>query len=210
MRRLRRLVLSSIVTVGNYEYGFFWYLYQDASIEFEVKLTGVLSTGAVPTGETPQPRRRRRARLYGPNHQHFFCVRLDMDVDGPANTVVEVNSEASPPGQENPYGNAWIAKPTPLRREAEAQRSLDLASARYWRITNPNRLNELGEPVAYRSGARRERTPLPSRGLADPAARPLRDQPSLGHPLPPGGALRRRRLPEPEPRPRRVAAMGQG
>jgi primary-amine oxidase len=150
VRRMRRLVLSSIVNVGNYEYGFFWYLYQDGSIEFEVKLTGVLSTGAFPAGEKPRYGAAVAPGLYGPNHQHFFCLRLDMDVDGPANTVVEVNSEASPPGQENPYGNAWIAKPTPLRREAEAQRSVDLASARYWRITNPSRLNELGEPVAYR------------------------------------------------------------
>ena len=150
VRRMRRLVLSSIVTVGNYEYGFYWYLYQDASIEFEVKLTGVLSTGAVPTGEKPSHGVAVAPGLYGPNHQHFFCVRLDLDIDGSANTVVEVNSEASPPGQENPYGNAWIAKPTPLRKEAEAQRSLDLSSARYWRITNPNRPNELGEPVAYR------------------------------------------------------------
>ena len=150
VRRMRRLVLSSIVNVGNYEYGFFWHLYQDASIEFEVKLTGVLSTGAFPAGEEPRHGAAVAPGLYGPNHQHFFCVRLDMDVDGPENTVVEVNSEASPPGPENPYGNAWTTKATPLRREAEGQRRVDLASARHWRITNPNRFNELGEPVGYR------------------------------------------------------------
>jgi primary-amine oxidase len=150
VRRMRRLVLSSIVTVGNYEYGFYWYLYQDASIEFEVKLTGVLSTGAFPTGAKPSHGVAVAPGLYGPNHQHFLCVRLDMDVDGPANTVVEVNSEASPPGPANPYGNAWVAKATPLGSEAEGQRSVDQSSARYWRITNPNRVNELGEPVAYR------------------------------------------------------------
>ena len=31
--------------------------------------------------------------LYAPNHQHFFCVRMDMAVDGPLNTVVEVDSQ---------------------------------------------------------------------------------------------------------------------
>jgi len=62
----------------------------------------------------------------------------------------ERGPEAVPPAEENPYGNAWVARPKPLRSEAEAQRSVDLASARYWRITNPNRLNELGEPIAYR------------------------------------------------------------
>ena len=31
VRRSRRLVVSSIATVGNYEYGFFWYFYLDGS-----------------------------------------------------------------------------------------------------------------------------------------------------------------------------------
>ena len=50
VRRSRRLVISSFSAIGNYDYGFFWYLYQDGTIEFEVKLTGVLSTGAVAPG----------------------------------------------------------------------------------------------------------------------------------------------------------------
>ena len=51
VRRSRRLVISSIATVENYEYGFFWYLYQDGNIQFEVKLTGILSLAALNPGE---------------------------------------------------------------------------------------------------------------------------------------------------------------
>ena len=47
VRRSRRLVVSCFATVGNYEYGFFWYLYTDGTIQYEVKLSGVLSTGAL-------------------------------------------------------------------------------------------------------------------------------------------------------------------
>jgi len=43
VRRSRRLVISSVSTVENYEYGFFWYFYQDGNIQFEMKLTGILS-----------------------------------------------------------------------------------------------------------------------------------------------------------------------
>ena len=43
VRRSRRLVISFIATVGNYEYGFFWHLYQDGTIEFQVKLTGIVN-----------------------------------------------------------------------------------------------------------------------------------------------------------------------
>ena len=32
VRRSRRLVVSFISTVGNYEYGFFWYFYQDGTV----------------------------------------------------------------------------------------------------------------------------------------------------------------------------------
>lgn len=150
VRRMRRLAISSIVTLANYEYGFFWYLYQDGSIEFEVKLTGVLSTGAYRLGEKPEHGTRVAPGVYGPNHQHFFCIRLDADVDGESNTVVEVNSEAVPPGPDNPYGTAWVARETPLLTEGAAQRTVNPTSARFWRITNPGRLNEMGDPVSYR------------------------------------------------------------
>jgi primary-amine oxidase len=53
VRRSRRLVISSFSAIGNYDYGFFWYLYQDGTIAYEVKLTGVLSTGAIAPGERP-------------------------------------------------------------------------------------------------------------------------------------------------------------
>jgi primary-amine oxidase len=46
VRRSRRLVLSFFTTVDNYEYGFYWYFYQDGTIQYEVKLTGILLAAA--------------------------------------------------------------------------------------------------------------------------------------------------------------------
>src|SRR6202035_87721 len=46
VRRSRRLVVSSISTVGNYEYGFYWYFYLDGTMQLEGKLTGIMQTGA--------------------------------------------------------------------------------------------------------------------------------------------------------------------
>ncbi len=149
-RRMQRLVLSTIANVGNYEYGFFWYLYQDGSIELEAKLNGIMQTGVLRPAESPRYGVTISPGLYAPNHQHFFCARLDVAVDGANNTVTEVNSVALPTGPENPYGNAWIAQETPLRRESEAQRRLNAETARFWRITNPNEVSDLGAPTAYR------------------------------------------------------------
>ena len=100
VRRSRRLVISSIATVGHYDYGFFWYFYQDGSIEFQVKLTGILGTAAVPPDEAPKYGTLIAPQLNSHIHQHFFNMRLDMSVDGPNNSVYEVNTEAEPKGAE--------------------------------------------------------------------------------------------------------------
>ncbi|HET6866124.1 MAG TPA: tyramine oxidase, partial [Solirubrobacteraceae bacterium] len=71
VRRCRRLVVSSIVTVDNYEYAFYWYLYQDGTIESECKLTGIVLTSAVAPGERPRFGRLVEPGLSALNHQHF-------------------------------------------------------------------------------------------------------------------------------------------
>ncbi|MBD1910222.1 MULTISPECIES: primary-amine oxidase [unclassified Leptolyngbya] len=148
VRRSRRLVLSFIATVDNYEYGFFWYFYQDGTIQYEVKLTGILLCGALMDfqkyGTVVAP------ELNGLNHQHIFCMRLDFDIDGCPNTVYEVNSESAPPGPDNPMGNAFFATSTPLKTEQEAKRIIDPLKARYWKIVNPSVKNRLDQPVGFK------------------------------------------------------------
>ena len=119
VRRSRRLVVSSVHTVGNYEYGIFWYLYLDGSIQLEMKLTGILNTSAIVEGADVPHGRRIGRQLAAPHHQHLFCVRLDLDIDGTDNTVVQIDSEALPAGPDNPFGSAFVARETPLRRESE-------------------------------------------------------------------------------------------
>jgi len=150
VRRSRRLVISSFSTVENYEYGFFWYFYQDGNIQLELKLTGILSMGAVPAGVKPKYGNLVARQLYAPNHQHFFNVRLDFDLDGRNNSVYEVNVEAEPAGHENLYENAFYAKAVLLESESQAKANLNLEKSRFWKIVNHNRLNKVGEPVAYK------------------------------------------------------------
>ncbi len=150
VRRSRRLVISLIATVGNYEYGYYWYLYQDGTIQYEVKLTGIIAPAGIAPGEQPISGALVAPGLYGPHHQHYFNMRLDMMVDGPNNSVVEVNCEALPWGPENPNGNAWVPRETLLATESEAQRQIEPRTARYWKIINPSRRNGLGQPVGYK------------------------------------------------------------
>jgi len=150
VRRSRRLVISSVSTVENYEYGFFWYLYQDGNIQFEIKLTGILSLGSFPEGLKPKYGSLVAPQLYAPNHQHFFCVRCDFDLDGTSNSVYEVNILPDQLDSSNQFENAFYAKSTLLENELEARSDLHLESSRYWKIVNHQRKNHVGEPVAYK------------------------------------------------------------
>jgi primary-amine oxidase len=148
VRRSRRLVVSFIATVDNYEYGFFWYFYQDGTLQYEVKLTGILLCAAL--ANTPKYGTLVAPELNALNHQHFFNMRLDFDLDGLKNSVYEVNTEAEPLGPENPYGNGFFATSTLLPTEQAAQRTINPFTARYWKITNPSIVNRLGQPVGFK------------------------------------------------------------
>lgn len=150
VRRSRRLVLSSISTVGNYEYGFFWYFYQDGSMQFEVKLTGILHTEAIqpdmryPYGNLIAP------QLFAAHHQHFFNVRLDLMIDGVNNSVYEVDTLQMEKGPDNPYSNGFYAASTLLEKDSDTGRDLDLRSARSWKFVNPSQKNHVGDAVGYK------------------------------------------------------------
>uniref|UniRef100_A0A0E0P4Y0 Amine oxidase n=1 Tax=Oryza rufipogon TaxID=4529 RepID=A0A0E0P4Y0_ORYRU len=136
VRRSRRLTVSFICTIANYEYGFYWHFYQDGRIEAEVKLTGILSVGA------PMPREQRKygttiaPSLYAPVHQHFFVARMDMAVDCKPNEdynqVVEVNVNAECAGPNNMHNNAFYAEEKLLKSELQAMRDCHPSSARHW------------------------------------------------------------------------------
>lgn len=150
VRRSRRLVISFFATVGNYDYGFYWYLYQDGTIQLEAKLTGIIQTAAVMPGEKYAWGGMVDDNLGGPTHQHFFNVRMHMDLDGGGNTVTEHEFAQRPWGTDNPHGNAFDLKSRTLSRERDAAAIADGASGRYWKVTNPDSKNSVGNPVGYK------------------------------------------------------------
>jgi primary-amine oxidase len=150
VRRSRRLVVNSVATVGNYEYAFCWYLYLDGNIQLEVKLTGIVSPMAIEPGTEPQFANVVAPGVAAPHHQHLFNVRLDFDVDGPDNEIYEVEAETMPYGPDNPWGNAFRPHTTRLGSEVRAQRNVNAATSRCWKVVNPHVLNGLGQPVAYK------------------------------------------------------------
>lgn len=72
-----------------------------------------------------------------------------MQVDGPNNSVYEVNIVPEEES-DNPYGNAFYADSTLLPTEQAAQRLIDPMQGRYWKIVNPSKTNAMGYPTAYK------------------------------------------------------------
>lgn len=151
--RGRDLVMTFVVTIGNYDYGINWIFHQDGSMEVETALTGQLLVKATPatnpnttgagTGTIVAP------NLEAPNHQHFFNFRLDMDVDGVANSAVETSVKALPAGANNPAGNGFVESEMLLTNEAMAQRDLNFEEHREWEIINSEKENSLGGEIGY-------------------------------------------------------------
>ncbi|MBA0609221.1 hypothetical protein Godav_021312 [Gossypium davidsonii] len=176
VRRSRRLTVSFICTVANYEYGFYWHFYQaslfpsphmlnyfldlcywllqDGKIEAEVKLTGILSLGALQPGESRKYGTMIAPGLYAPVHQHFFVARMDMAIDckpGEAfNQVVEVNAKVEEPGENNIHNNAFYAEETLLKTELQAMRDCNPLTARHWIVRNTRTVNRSGQLTGYK------------------------------------------------------------
>ena len=121
VRRARRFVVSCICTVGNYEYGYYWYLHQDGSIAFEVKLTGVLHTTAVAPGTVG-------AALDGGRARRGRAVPPALPLRAPRHGRRRRRQprrrggvgERDPRGPDNPHGTSFRTRRTVLASESRA------------------------------------------------------------------------------------------
>lgn len=156
-RRARELVMTFVATISNYDYQIAWVFRQDGTIAMEASLTGIMLAKGV-AAQSHEGTHSDPKAVYGhlvapgvlaPHHQHFFNFRLDFDIDGTDNVLLEDNVRSKPAGPANPLGNAIDMTSTPLKTEKAAQRDMSLATARKWRVVSASARNELGMPTGY-------------------------------------------------------------
>ncbi|KAJ5092276.1 hypothetical protein NUU61_007146 [Penicillium alfredii] len=150
--RSRILVLQTIITVSNYEYIFAFHFGQDASIHYEIRATGILSTcpinieDKVPYGTVVAP------GVLAPYHQHLFCIRIDPAIDGTANSLQVEESNAMPinnPSIYNPFGVGYTTNSSIITEESGLD--LDFAKNRSFKIINEQKINPVtGTPVGFK------------------------------------------------------------
>jgi len=148
IRHARELVITFMTTVGNYDYGINYVFKLDGTLQVDTQLTGILLAKGTPDVENKCDKVCKtlvEGNVLAPPHQHFFNFRIDFDVDGPANSVAEVDVKALP----SPDSNAFGPVNTQIKHEKEGVRSLNLATARKWKVYNEASRNARNHPRGY-------------------------------------------------------------
>jgi len=83
------------------------------------------------------------------NHDHFFSFRLDLDVDGTANSFVKEQLRQQRLPDNHPRKSIWVTEPETLRTEQDARLHMSMEKPALWRVVNPSVKNPVGNPVGY-------------------------------------------------------------
>lgn len=151
--RDRKLVVSQILTAANYEYAFYHTFSLDGTYKLEVKLTGMLNTYCLHPSEESAPYGTEVAnRLDAQNHQHIFSLRVDPEINGQNNSVIQNDAlAASFSTDQNPYGNGFVSKKTLFKRATDGAASYCHETSRTWDIINPSKINPISKkPAGYK------------------------------------------------------------
>ena len=155
-QRARQLVLSAYTTLDNYDYLFHWIFNQDGAIDVQVQLTGMMNVrpggqghATAPDGSALHFAHTVAPRIDAPNHQHYFSWRLDLDVDGRANRLVELDTRNTQAALRDSSGEWFAMEERPLSSERAARRDMDFSRARRWVVVNADARNPLGQPTGY-------------------------------------------------------------
>jgi primary-amine oxidase len=143
-RYARELVVTWSAAIGNYTYGVEYVFRMNGEIDVNMNATGTtLNQGIGSAAEGNQYGTVVTPKIAAPAHQHFFNFRIDFDVDGTSNRVVEESAVST----AAPGGNAWKVLETTLG--TEGFRDANPATTRTWKVESTSRTNAVGEPTAY-------------------------------------------------------------
>lgn len=164
------LVARQIATIGNYDYTIDWEFQADGLIKVTVTMSGMVTVKAVhPKTKLDVPADGLES-LYGTYvsentvaviHDHFINFRLDMDVDGAANSFVEgrLHTVKVPP-EESWRKSVWEVKATTAKTELEGQYNSSTGAPAEYFVVNPSVRTRLGNTVSYKLVPRTSGVPL--------------------------------------------------
>ena len=149
------LVMRTIPSLGNYDYVIDWVLTESGAIRIDVGATGIDAVKGVTTRSIADPTAARdiahgalvAPNLVAVNHDHFLSFRLDLDIDGPENTLIEQRLETGTAADTPGGRSVWRVSEQPV--EAEGPLGEDGHRPAVWRVVNSNLTNRLGQHPGY-------------------------------------------------------------
>lgn len=151
------LVVRHIPTLGNYDYVVDYVFSPQGNIKLRVGSTGFDAAKSTAAKDMDAPEAAADAGFgnmiapytIAPFHDHYFNFRLDLDVDGENNTLVQdlfVPTDAPP---DSGRKTLWKVETKRYLKEGPIARSHDAERTGPLRVTNPDRKNALKQTVSY-------------------------------------------------------------
>jgi primary-amine oxidase len=156
----RQLVVSGEYAIGNDSYAVGYAFGLDGAIDVSVRALGTTLNKGIADGTADGASNPIAPLIAAPDHQHFVSFRIDFDVDGTANDLVEERSVERQGGS----GNVFVIQATGVTKEAS--RDPDPAAALSWRVLSRERTGALGRPTGYRLTPTDWALPLSDPGFA--------------------------------------------
>ena len=111
------LVVRAISSIAHYDYVFDWIFGPSGEIEIRIGATGIDAVKALAGTENAPEGNRVTPDLIAVLHDHFFSLRLDLDIDGPRNTLVRESFSVNH-ARDNTFGRSyWQLSPTEVLSE---------------------------------------------------------------------------------------------
>ena len=151
----RELVVRWISTVGNYDYMFDWVFAENGTIGINAGATGIEAVKGVRSRTMQDATAAEDTRygtlldhhIVGTTHQHIYNFRLDLDVDGENNSLTEIDPVVADNADGGPRASTMQTVQRTVASEKAAAQKFDASTIRL--LSNPNRLNKVGNPVSY-------------------------------------------------------------
>jgi primary-amine oxidase len=145
------LVVRHIPTLGNYDYVVDYVFTPQGNIKLRVGATGFDAIKSVAAADMDAETAKGDTAFgaliapftVAPNHDHYFNFRLDLDVDGTANTLSRDVFVAGPAAADSARKSLWTTKTQRFVKEGPVVSDHAAMSGQMLRVVNPNTTNNL-------------------------------------------------------------------
>ncbi|MDH4109211.1 MAG: tyramine oxidase [Gammaproteobacteria bacterium] len=151
------LIVRFVATIGNYDYLFDWVLDNKGQLTYRVGASGLDAVKGVRSRSLADDTAAEDTR-FGPliapqragiNHDHFFSIRLDLDVDGEANRFVRDKLVPERQAPESKRRSIWTTEREVATTDSSAKFRLSYDKPSLWRVENSQTKNRYGYSTSY-------------------------------------------------------------